>query len=136
MKHTNKMDIPLHVIDSDTPPEKRKEIVQRFKSGEITILCNVNIFSEGFDCPDVEFIQLARPTLSLSMYLQQVGRGFRIHDEKEKVIFLDNVGIFNRFGLPSSNRKWQNYFEGKHKGIEFNQNIRRSSVYTNNKTDK
>lgn len=106
------------VIDSETPPDKRKEIVQQFKSGAITILCNVNIFSEGFDCPDVEFIQLARPTLSLSMYLQQVGRGFRIHDEKDKVIFLDNVGLFNRFGLPSANRKWQHYFKGKHKGIE------------------
>jgi len=108
------------LIDSDTPVEKRKEIVQQFKAGGITILCNVNIFSEGFDCPDVEFIQLARPTLSLAMYLQQVGRGFRIHEEKEKVIFLDNVGLFNRFGLPTSNRKWQYYFEGKHKGIEFN----------------
>lgn len=108
------------LIDSDTPAEKRKEIVQQFKAGTITILCNVNIFSEGFDCPDVEFIQLARPTLSLAMYLQQVGRGFRTHEEKEKVIFLDNVGLFNRFGLPSANRKWQYYFEGKHKGIEFN----------------
>jgi superfamily II DNA or RNA helicase len=108
------------LIDSDTPAEERKEIVQRFKSGSISILCNVNIFSEGFDCPDVEFIQLARPTLSLAMYLQQVGRGFRTHKEKEKVIFLDNVGLFNRFGLPSANRKWQYYFEGKHKGIEFN----------------
>jgi superfamily II DNA or RNA helicase len=108
------------LIDSDTPAEERKEIVQQFKSGSISILCNVNIFSEGFDCPDVEFIQLARPTLSLAMYLQQVGRGFRTHEEKEKVIFLDNVGLFNRFGLPSANRKWQYYFEGKHKGIEFN----------------
>jgi superfamily II DNA or RNA helicase len=107
-------------IDSDTTVEKRKEIVQQFKTGSFTILCNVNIFSEGFDCPDVEFIQLARPTLSLAMYLQQVGRGFRTHEEKEKVIFLDNVGLFNRFGLPSANRKWQYYFEGKHKGIEFN----------------
>lgn len=109
-----------YAIDSDTPPEIRNEIVNKFKSGEIEILCNVNIFSEGFDCPDVEFIQLTRPTLSLSMYLQQVGRGFRTHENKSKVIFLDNVGLFNRFGLPSANRKWQYYFEGKHKGIEFN----------------
>ncbi|MBW6534223.1 MAG: DEAD/DEAH box helicase [Mariniphaga sp.] len=108
------------LIDSDTPAEERKEIVQQFKSGSISILCNVNIFSEGFNCPDVEFIQLARPTLSLAMYLQQVGRGFRIHEKKDKVIFLDNVGLFNRFGLPSANRQWKFYFEGKHKGIEFN----------------
>jgi len=116
-------------IDSDTPIERRKEIVQQFKSGSISILCNVNIFSEGFDCPDVEFIQLARPTLSLAMYLQQVGRGFRIHKDKEKVIFLDNVGLFNRFGLPSANRKWQYYFEGKHKGIEFDRSEEENISY-------
>jgi superfamily II DNA or RNA helicase len=106
------------LIDSDTTVEKRKEIVQQFKAGDITILCNVNIFSEGFDCPDVEFIQLTRPTLSLAMYLQQVGRGFRTHDNKSKVIFLDNVGLYNRFGLPSTHRDWLYYFEGKHTGIE------------------
>lgn len=99
-------------IDSDTNHEERSRIVKDFKNGNIQILCNVNIFSEGFDCPDVEFIQLARPTKSLSMYLQQVGRGFRIHEDKEKVIFLDNVGLFNRFGLPSANRKWLKHFNG------------------------
>ena len=99
-------------IDSGTKSEERNKIVREFKNGDIQILCNVNIFSEGFDCPDVEFIQLARPTKSLAMYLQQVGRGFRIHEEKEKVIFLDNVGLFNRFGLPSVNRKWLKHFDG------------------------
>ena len=73
----------------------------------------MNIFSEGFDCPDVECIQLARPTTSLSMYLQQVGRGLRISKNKEKTIFLDNIGLYNRFGLPSANRQWQYHFEGK-----------------------
>ena len=108
-------------IDSDTNHEERNSIVKDFKNGNIQILCNVNIFSEGFDCPDVEFIQLARPTKSLSMYLQQVGRGFRIHEEKDKVIFLDNVGLFNRFGLPSANRKWLSHFNGLKDSEEFSQ---------------
>jgi superfamily II DNA or RNA helicase len=99
-------------IDSETKSEDRNSIVKEFRNGTIQILCNVNIFSEGFDCPDLEFIQLARPTKSLSMFLQQVGRGFRIHEEKDKVIFLDNVGLYNKFGLPSANRKWLNYFDG------------------------
>lgn len=99
-------------IDSNTKTEERKRIVSEFKNGRIDILCNVNIFSEGFDCPDVEFIQLARPTKSLSMFLQQVGRGFRTHENKDKVIILDNVGLYNRFGLPSSKRQWQRHFEG------------------------
>ncbi len=100
-------------IDSDTPKEERDNYVNQFRKGEITIICNVNIFSEGFDCPDVECIQLARPTKSLSMYLQQVGRGLRISKNKGKTIFLDNVGLYNIFGLPSSNRQWQYHFEGK-----------------------
>ncbi len=100
-------------IDSQTPKEERNQTVEAFKRGEIEIIFNVNIFSEGFDCPDVEFIQLARPTKSLSMYLQQVGRGFRIAKGKEKVIFLDNVGLYNRFGLPSARRAWQHHFEGR-----------------------
>lgn len=100
-------------IDSDTPKEERDNYVNQFRKGEITIICNVNIFSEGFDCPDIECIQLARPTKSLSMYLQQVGRGLRISKNKGKTIFLDNVGLYNRFGLPSANRQWQRHFEGK-----------------------
>lgn len=108
-------------IDSGTNLEERHRIVKDFKNGNIQILCNVNIFSEGFDCPDVEFIQLARPTKSLSMYLQQVGRGFRIHEDKEKVIFLDNVGLFNRFGLPSANRKWLKHFNGSKDIEEYSQ---------------
>ena len=100
-------------IDSLTPKEERNSTVQAFRDGKLDIIFNVNIFSEGFDCPDVEFIQLARPTKSLSMYLQQVGRGFRISEGKEKVLFLDNVGLYNRFGLPSARRAWQHYFEGR-----------------------
>ena len=64
-------------IDSRTPASERKELVDDFRRGKVKVLVNVDIFSEGFDCPDVEFVQLARPTLSLAKYLQQVGRGLR-----------------------------------------------------------
>jgi len=73
---------------------------------------NVDIFSEGFDCPEVEFIQLARPTLSLSKYLQQVGRGMRISPGKEAVLILDNVGLYQGFGLPTDRRDWERMFLG------------------------
>lgn len=99
-------------IDSNTPTEIRLKYIEDFKNGLIDIICNVNIFSEGFDCPDIEFIQLARPTQSLSMYLQQVGRGLRVAEGKDKCIFLDNVGLYNRFGFPSARRKWNYHFEG------------------------
>ena len=100
-------------IDSETPKEKRDEIVGKFRRGNIQVLFNVNIFSEGFDCPDVEVIQLARPTKSLSMYLQQVGRGLRPAEGKERLLILDNVGLYNKFGFPSARRKWRYHFEGK-----------------------
>ena len=108
-----KVGIRAAAIDCDTKPEERERLVNEFKSGKIDILCNVNIFSEGFDCPDVEFVQLARPTMSLSMYLQQVGRGLRPAQGKEKVIILDNVGQYNKFGFPSANRNWMIYFKGR-----------------------
>jgi len=99
-------------IDDTTPADVREGYVKDFKAGRIDIICNVNIFSEGFDCPDLEFVQLARPTKSLSMYLQQVGRGLRVAKGKDKVILLDNVGLYNRFGFPSAKRQWRRHFEG------------------------
>lgn len=104
-------------IDCDTPRDVRQEMISAFKSGEISVLVNVDIFTEGFDCPDVNFIQLARPTRSLSLYLQQVGRGLRIVEGKGKTIILDNVGLYNYFGLPDANRKWQYHFVG-HEDVE------------------
>lgn len=103
-------------IDSDTPKELREKYIQQFRRGDFKIICNVNLFTEGFDCPDIEFIQLARPTKSLALYLQQVGRGLRISENKEKTLFLDNVGLYNRFGFPSSKRMWKHHFEGKYDG--------------------
>lgn len=100
-------------IDSKTPASQRKEYVERFKQGQIDIIVNVDIFSEGFDCPDIEFIQLARPTHSLVKYLQQVGRGLRITKNKQECIILDNVGMYAQFGLPDARRQWKKHFVGK-----------------------
>lgn len=100
-------------IDDSTPSALRKQYVEDFKEGKIEIIVNVNIFSEGFDCPDIEFIQLARPTRSLAMYIQQVGRGLRTTEGKTKCIILDNVGMYSRFGLPDANRHWMAHFLGR-----------------------
>lgn len=100
-------------IDCDTPKDERERLIDMFKAGEIQVLVNVELFTEGFDCPDVGFVQLARPTRSLAMFLQQVGRGLRVVPGKEKTIFIDNVGLYNYFGLPDANRKWQHHFIGR-----------------------
>lgn len=78
----------------------------------IQILVSVDLFSEGFDCPDVEFIQMARPTLSLAKYLQMVGRGLRPCKGKQCCTIIDNVGLYRTFGLPSVDRDWGAYFAG------------------------
>ena len=99
-------------IDSKTPVKVREAVINAFKNGEIDIIVNVDIFSEGFDCPDIEFIQLARPTKSLVKYIQQVGRGLRKNGDK-RCIILDNVGMYSRFGLPDEVRNWESYFYGE-----------------------
>ena len=100
-------------ISSKTPNDERRLTIDKFKAGQIQVLVNVDLFGEGFDCPDVEFIQLARPTLSLAKYLQQVGRGMRVFEGKKYCLILDNVGLYRLFGLPSDDRDWQAMFEGR-----------------------
>ena len=104
--------VSIENIDSKTPAKVREAVINAFKNGEIDIIVNVDIFSEGFDCPDIEFIQLARPTKSLVKYIQQVGRGLRKNGDK-RCIILDNVGMYSRFGLPDEVRDWESYFYGE-----------------------
>lgn len=127
--------ISIANIDIKTASKRRKELIAQFHSGTLQILVNVELFGEGFDCPAIEFAMLARPTKSLAMYLQQVGRALRpmpiasdVHeakydegeeksDEREakasKVIILDCVGLYNRFGMPEEKRDWQYFFARK-----------------------
>ena len=120
-------------LDAKTPGDERRFVIEKFREGVYQIICNVNLFSEGFDCPDIEFVQLARPTKSLSLFLQQVGRGLRKSDNKDKTIFLDNVGLYNRFGFPSSNRHWKYHFNGKEKTqIAYYENDKESPLESHN----
>ena len=105
--------VKVIAIDSKTPATERQQAIEAFKKGDIQVLVNVDIFSEGFDCPDVEFVQLARPTLSLAKYLQMVGRGLRVAKGKKNCVIIDNVGLYRVFGLPSQVWNWNAMFEGK-----------------------
>lgn len=107
------------VIDSRTPAPERASLVGRYRGTDplpIDVLVNVDIFGEGFDVPEVEFIQLARPTLSLSKYMQQLGRGMRTAKGKGHVLILDMVGLYQTFGLPTDRRNWDDYFHGRSAG--------------------
>ena len=112
-EHYREHGINAVAISSKTPNDERRLTIDKLKTGQIQVLVNVDLFGEGFDCPDVEFIQLARPTLSLAKYLQQVGRGMRVFEGKKFCLILDNVGLYRLFGLPSDERYWQTMFEGQ-----------------------
>lgn len=105
-------------LDCTTPAGERKRTVAAFKSGRaVRVLVNVELFTEGFDCPDIEFVMLARPTRSLGLYLQQVGRALRPFSDggnpASKVVIIDAAGLYNRFGSPGRRRDWGAYFRGE-----------------------
>lgn len=96
-------------IDTYTSTDERRKIVDGFRNNKFMILCNVNIFTEDFDCPDVDAVQLARPTKSLTLFMQQVGRCMRPHQNKLYAIVLDNAGLWKEHGLPKMDRDWSLY---------------------------
>ncbi|TDN08750.1 DEAD/DEAH box helicase [Lactobacillus crispatus] len=91
--------------DAKTPESKRDKIMVDFKEGKIKILCNVDLVSEGFNVPDGSCVVLLRPTQSLVIYLQQSMRAMRYQPNKHAII-IDQVGNFERFGLPDTDYKW------------------------------
>ncbi len=100
-------------IDSRTPMVERQRLVEEFRADKLQVLVNVDVFSEGFDCPAVEFVQMARPTLSLAKYLQQVGRGLRKGRDKKVCVLIDSVGLYRVFGLPVVPWDWEGMFRGE-----------------------
>lgn len=93
-------------VDGSTPREERDRILKQFAQGEITVLSNVGIVTEGFDVPEIECVQLCRPTKSLSLYLQMVGRGLRPAEGKDSAIILDHSNCVFEHGFPQENREW------------------------------
>lgn len=92
-------------IDGDTDTKARDRLVQKFRNQELTILANVNLFTEGVDLPNVDCVIMARPTSSLALYLQFSMRCLNPRKGKTAVI-IDHVDNFLNFGLPSSDRNW------------------------------
>lgn len=92
-------------IDGDTPKNERSRIIAAFRRGDIRILCNVDLISEGFDVPDCECAILLRPTHSLTLFIQQSMRCMRYREGKTAVI-IDHVGNYARHGMPDADREW------------------------------
>ncbi|MHB8108593.1 MAG: DUF3427 domain-containing protein [Syntrophorhabdaceae bacterium] len=95
-KMFNQNGIASGVITGETPGEARKDLLQRFRTGELTFIFTRDVFNEGLDVPDINTVVFLRPTESLTIFLQQLGRGLRHAPEKEYVTVLDFVGQAHR----------------------------------------
>lgn len=109
------------IVSGDTPKGERERILSEFKSGSITVVANVGVLTTGFDYPELDTIVLARPTMSLALYYQMVGRAIRPHPSKESGWIIDLVGNHKRFGEvkdlnlvdPSGRGLWQVESKGR-----------------------
>lgn len=93
-------------LDGETPTEQRTAILARIKSGATRVLCNVNVATEGWDCPEIECVVLARPTLSTVLALQMMGRGLRTNAGKTMCRIHDHARVLATHGHPYADRDW------------------------------
>jgi DNA repair protein RadD len=93
-------------VDGAMPDKERKRIVDAFRAGDISVMTNVDLFGEGFDVPGIVYCGLARPTKSVSLFMQQCGRALRIFEGKGNAILCDHAGNVLRHGLPDDAREW------------------------------
>lgn len=100
-------------IDGETPISERDSALESFERGDIQVVCNVELFGEGFDLPALECVICLRPTQSLAFWLQMCGRALRICDDKDRAVILDHAGNVERHGLPDDERIWT--LEGRSK---------------------
>ena len=120
----NKAGIPAIHVDGTTPEAERDEAIASFRRGDILILSNVDLFSEGFDVPSVECVIDLRPTQSLILALQFWGRALRPYPGKEYAIIIDHAGNAFRHGLPCDVREWSLEGHKKEKKSDEGQKIK------------
>jgi len=94
----SKLNVPAEIVTGKTKKKDRERILNEFKSGKIKVVANVGVLTTGFDYPELNTILLARPTMSLALYYQIVGRGIRPHESKKTCWLIDMCGTYNRFG--------------------------------------
>jgi superfamily II DNA or RNA helicase len=93
-------------LDGSSSPGERADVIQKFRDKYIQVLTNCALFDEGLDIPGLDGVILARPTASLSRYLQMVGRALRVAQGKEHAIIIDLAGNYDRLGMPDDERLW------------------------------
>lgn len=104
------------IVSGETPKKERERVLEAFKAGEIPVVANVGVLTTGFDYPELDTIVMARPTMSLALWYQIVGRAIRPHPNKEAGWVVDLCGNIKRFGevkdlrlVDGGNGKWAVY---------------------------
>ena len=98
--------IPAGVLLGDTSAYQRGKLISQFKDGTLKVLVNVAVATEGLDLPDAACVVMTRPTLSLALCLQMIGRGLRPKFDGGNCLILDLAGNVERHGLPEDDRDW------------------------------
>ncbi len=93
-------------VDGEIPKAEREEEIEKFRRRLITCLVSIDVLGEGFDAPECSVVVLARPTMSLIVHFQQIGRALRPKSDKSDALILDMVGNIHRHGLPDTPREW------------------------------
>jgi DNA repair protein RadD len=106
-EHLRKQDVAAVALDGNTDRQIRRMAVDDFRRGAIRVLAQCDLANEGFDIPGVHCGIFLRPTASLGLWIQQMGRCMRIAPGKTDAILLDHVGNTTRLGLPTDERNWE-----------------------------
>jgi len=106
LEHYQKAGISADIVTGETAPPARREMLQKMKDGALKVLVNCAVLTEGVDFPELQVIQILRPTASLALHLQIIGRGCRPAPGKTSCIVLDHAGNFKRHGFSEDSRDW------------------------------
>jgi superfamily II DNA or RNA helicase len=112
-KNYNEAGIPAIHLDAKTDKETRRSALAKLAAGEIKVISNVGLFGEGVDVPSLNCVQIARPTKSIGLHLQMLGRVLRMAEGKELGLILDHTDNCVMLGLPDDAWEWK--LEGKPK---------------------
>lgn len=102
----NNQGVSAEYLDGDTPTDERKAIIARVESGKTQVIVNIFVMTYGVDIPKLDCVVLARPTKSISNYLQMVGRGSRLYDKKSECIVIDHGGVVEELGFADDEQYW------------------------------
>lgn len=123
-------------VDGNTDKAERDRMIQGLADGSVQVLCSCDIISEGTDVPAIEVGISLRPTKSLSLYIQQMGRVLRRHEGKTRALLLDHAGNCHRHGLITQHRQWslEEGTEKKRTPSEIRQCLKCYAVYESSGT--